>query len=230
MKLADISKYQGIIDYDKLNIDGLIIRAGYRGYSNGIIVTDNKLNRNMTEAGSHHIPYALYFYSQAINENEAIDEAEFLINKADTGKDIMFLAIDMEMTGSGMGRADNLSPEQRQIIRNAFCKTIKEAGYTAVVYSNENYFVKNLNTRSPHYINWVRNWSKEPLIEYRIWQYTNKGKIPGINVDVDLNKTEWTFNDFTGRDDTYRIFHRIDKRIREVSDLVTKLEKKIADN
>lgn len=227
MKLRDISKYQGIIDYDSLNIDGLIIRAGYRGYSNGVIVTDNKLNRNMTEAAAHHIPYRLYFYSQAINENEAIEEAEFLINKAETGKNIMFLAIDMEMTGSGMGRADNLTPEQRQIIRNRFCKCIKEAGYQAVVYSNENYFVKNLNTRSPYYINWVRNWTKEPLIEYAIWQYTNKGKVPGITVDVDLNKTEWTFNDFTGRDDTYRIFHRIDQAIKEVSDLVTELEKKM---
>lgn len=227
MKLADISKYQGNIKFDNLNVDALIIRAGYRGYSNGVIVTDNKLTRNIQGRKEYRIPFGLYFYSQAINESERIVEAQFLIGKA-ARHNVMFLRLDMELSGSGMGRADHLPAETRQKIADAFRKTVKEAGYLAVIYSNENYFVQNLNTRSPHYINWVRNWSKEPLIDYRIWQYTNHGRVEGIDYEVDLNRTDWTYNDFTGMDDTYILFKKISDSLKNVSDLVTELEKKVA--
>lgn len=228
MKLRDISKYQGVIDYDKLKIDGLIIRAGYRAYGDGLIYEDKMLTRNTSEADRVSIPYGLYFYSQAINENEAMLEALYLVQEANKHPNILFLALDMELTGSGRGRADQLRPETRQAIANRFRTTVSDAGYQPVIYSNENYFKENLNYNSDYYINWVANWSKKPTIPTEIWQYTNKGKLDGISTVVDLNETEWTISDFTGKDHTHELFKQLKTEIDRIGELVQKLESNFA--
>lgn len=227
MKLADISKYQGDIDFTKTNVDGFIIRGAYRAYGNGIIYKDLKAERNIAECEEREIPYGLYFYSQAINSNEAIQEAMYLVNMANKTNNCLFLALDMELTGSGRGRADFLTPRTRQLIADTFRKAVTDAGYQPFIYSNESYWEANLDYNSPKYMNWVANWSKEPTIPYEIWQYTNKGSIPGIEKIVDLNKSELTIDDFTGKDTTYRIFKEIKNEIKKIGDLVTYLEEKI---
>ncbi len=191
----DVSKYQGEIDWAKVKTSGVdfaMIRSGYRGYTEGNIHEDVQFLNNVKGAYKNGIKVGIYFYSSAINEQEAIKEANFvlnLINKYGLKNSISYpITIDIEdFEGT---RNYNLTKTERTNVVKAFCNTIKNAGYKPMVYSYTYFLENKLNMQElSNYDVWIADyygntWYTRP---FTIWQYTDKGVINGIQGNVDLN-------------------------------------------
>lgn len=188
----DISKWNGDIDFDKVKKDGIefvMIRCGYRGSVTGALVEDPKFLQNIKEAKASGLKVGVYFFSQAINEVEAVEEASMVIALCDGIALDYPVVIDSESAG-GKGRADNLDTDTRTQICKAFCQTVENAGYTAGVYASRSWFNKNLSAdKLADYKIWLAEYRKTPLYSgyYDMWQYTSKGTVDGISGKVDLN-------------------------------------------
>lgn len=191
----DVSKYQGDINWKKVKNAGVsfaMIRCAYRGYTEGNIIEDIKFANNVKGAYSNGIKVGLYFYSSAISEEEAIEEAKFLldlINKYNLNSYISYpIAIDVEdFEGT---RNYSLSVQERSNIVKAFCNTIKNAGYKPMVYSYTYFLEQKLYMNQlTNYETWIADyygntWYSRP---YKIWQFSDKGIVDGIEGYVDLD-------------------------------------------
>lgn len=188
----DVSKWNGDIDWDKVKADGVefaIIRAGYRGSVTGSLVEDPYFKTNMKGAAASGISVGVYFFTQATNEVEAVEEASAVLQLISEYKTDYPIYIDTEGAG-GEGRADGLDAETRTLVCEAFCRTIANAGYEAGVYASRNWLNNNLHTdRLEQYETWLAEYRSAPLYQgyYRMWQYTSKGRVDGIKSNVDLN-------------------------------------------
>ena len=194
----DVSSYQGNIDWKQVKesgIDFAMIRVGYRGWGTGKIVYDNNYYYNIENALKNNIECGVYFFSQAVNESEAIEEADFVINAIKQYNITYPVVIDSEYaTSSKIGRADKLSVDDRTKVCRAFCDRIQQNGLTGMIYASKFWFYVNLDMHAlcdykiwlAHYTDSVNN-KTDYKGNYDIWQYTNKGVIPGINGNVDLN-------------------------------------------
>ena len=186
----DVSKHNGKIDWNAVKSSGVdyaIIRCGYRGSSTGALITDPTFQTNIKGAQAAGIKVGIYVFSQAINEVEAVKEASFAVSLA-KGNNLSYpIFIDTEACG---GRADSLDVATRTAVVNAFCQTIHNAGYKAGIYASKTWYEKKLNMGNVGgYKIWLAQYSSEPTYKgrYDMWQYTSKGKISGINGNVDLN-------------------------------------------
>ena len=142
----DVSKWNGEIDWDKVKEAGVeyaIIRLGYRGSSTGALVEDPYFEKNIRGAIASDIPVGVYFFTQAVNEVEAVEEASMAIKLCSDYKLDYPIFIDTEGAG-GNGRADQLGAAERTLVCRAFCSTIKNAGYKAGVYASRNWLNNNL--------------------------------------------------------------------------------------
>jgi GH25 family lysozyme M1 (1,4-beta-N-acetylmuramidase) len=192
-KGIDVSKYQGSIDWEKVKADGVeyaFIRLGIRGYVSGQIVLDEYFEENMRGANDSGVMAGVYFFTQAVTVDEAIEEAQFVIeNLADY--DVPYpIVFDVEMVDGANARANNLTQKERTDITIAFCDTIKEAGYTPMIYGNVKCFTKLLDmTRLEDYEKWYAFYDDYMYMPYNVscWQYTEKGTVDGIKGKVDLN-------------------------------------------
>jgi GH25 family lysozyme M1 (1,4-beta-N-acetylmuramidase) len=192
-KGIDVSKYQSGIDWEKVKADGVeyaFIRLGIRGYETGKIVLDEYFDQNMRGANNAGVMAGVYFFTQAITVDEAIEEAQFVIeNLADY--DVPYpIVFDVEMVDGANARANNLTQTQRTDITIAFCDAIKEAGYTPMIYGNVKCFTKLLDmTRLEDYEKWYAFYDDYMYMPYNVscWQYTEKGTVSGIKGKVDLN-------------------------------------------
>lgn len=188
----DVSKWQGEIDWDKVKNDGIdfaIIRCGYRGSATGSLVEDPYFEQNIKGAAAAGIKVGVYFFSQAVNEVEAVEEASAAVRLIKDYELQYPVFIDTESAG-GDGRADSLDVKTRTAVCEAFCSTIENAGYEAGVYASRNWYNKNLETASLEpYIIWLAEYRSVPLYQgyYHMWQYTSKGKVDGIDGKVDMN-------------------------------------------
>ena len=193
----DVSKYQGEIDWKKVADAGVkfaIIRCGYRGYSTGSLVIDPYFEKNLKGASSNGIDVGVYFFSQAINEVEAVEEASMVLSQIKRQFVPYPIFIDSEASG-GDGRADKLEIDKRTAICRAFCETIESEGYNAGVYASKNWFNNRLNASElEKYVIWLAEYREAPTYEgvYNMWQHSSKGQIDGItgNVDLDLSYIE----------------------------------------
>lgn len=188
----DVSKWNGNIDWDKVKADGVefvIIRAGYRGSVTGALVEDPNFLANIRGAKRAGLKVGVYFFTQAINEVEAVEEASMVIALCD-GYELDYpVIIDSEGAG-GEGRADSLDVETRTKVCAAFCETIENAGYEPGVYASRSWYNANLEVSElDKYRIWLAEYRSTPLYSgyYDMWQYTSKGKIDGIEGNVDLN-------------------------------------------
>lgn len=187
----DVSKWNGNIDWNKVKSSGVnfvIIRCGYRGSSAGALIEDPKFRANIKGAQAAGLRVGVYFFSQAVNEVEAVEEASMCINLC-KGYSLSFpIYIDVE--GSN-GRGDTISASQRTANIKAFCGTIQNGGYRAGVYSNKTWFTKNINTASlTNYKIWLAQYAANvsyTATRYDMWQYTSKGSVSGISGNVDMN-------------------------------------------
>ncbi len=200
-KGIDVSKHQGTIDWKKVKNAGInfaMIRGGYRGYTEGHINEDIRFKENVKNAYANGIKIGVYFYSSAINEIEAIDEANYilnLINKYDIKSYITYpIAIDIEDFEDT--RNYNLSIQERTSIVKSFCDTIKNNGFKPMIYSYTYFLETKLDMdKLAQYDTWIADyygntWYKR---KYTIWQYSDKGNIDGIVGDVDLN---YSYNNY----------------------------------
>ena len=188
----DVSKWQGEIDWNMVRDAGVeyaIIRCGYRGSVTGSLVEDPYFERNMKGALAAGVKVGVYFFTQATNEVEAVEEASMVVSLI-RDYDIEYpIFIDTEGAGGG-GRADGLDVDTRTMVCDAFCRTVENAGYKAGVYASRNWYNNRLNTASlEKYVIWLAEYRRAPIYQgyYQMWQYTSKGSVSGISGNVDLN-------------------------------------------
>ena len=191
LKGMDVSKFQGEIDWEKAKaagIDFAIIRCGYRGYGSGALVEDSTYRRNIQGAINAGLRVGVYFYSQAINEAEAVEEASMVLSLVSGYSLPLGVYYDTESVGGG--RANALSAAERTACAVAFCETIRSAGYSAGVYSYASWFYNALNFANISKYNiWIAQYRDTLSFSYKhnIWQYTGSGSVKGISKPVDMN-------------------------------------------
>ncbi len=200
-RIIDLSKYNVVADFGAVanSVDGVIIRAGYRGYGSGKVVQDEKFVEFAQACKEHGIPFGIYFMSQAVNIEEAEEEAQFAVTFAEQYGASLPLFIDSE-DGDGTAkvvRADGLSKEDRTAVVKAFCERVTTSGREAGVYASESWFRSNLDyDQIKQYKIWCAKYGTNdgtaqtsPALEkVDMWQYTSKGVVPGINGNVDLSE------------------------------------------
>ena len=191
-KGIDVSKWNKEIDWEAVKEDGVefaIIRCGYRGSSSGALIIDPLYEDNIKGAIAAGIPVGVYFFTQAVTELEAIEEASMvisLIRQYDVDYPVF---LDSESAG-GKGRADDLSSEDRTKYHQAFMQTIASAGYQTGIYASTNWLNKRVDmNKLSNYNTWLAQYADVPTYDgyYHMWQYTSKGTINGISTNVDLN-------------------------------------------
>ncbi len=186
----DVSKWNGNIDWTAVKNAGVnyvIIRCGYRGSSQGALIQDSKFEQNIKGANKAGIKVGVYFFTQAIDKNEAVEEASMVLECIKNYNISYPVFLDVEPSG---GRADKLSKSERTEICKTFCETIKNYGYTAGIYANKTWLETKLDmSQLNSYKVWLAQYASEPTYQgrYDMWQYKDSGKINGISGDVDLN-------------------------------------------
>ena len=189
----DVSKFQGTIDWNAVAADGItfaIIRCGYRGYGSGALVEDATFRRNIQGATAAGIQVGVYFYSQAIDEAEAVEEASMVLSLVQGYSLPYGVYFDTEKVAGDTGRADGISAAQRTANAVAFCETIRNAGYTPGVYSYASWFYNSLNFANiSKYRTWIAQYrdTLDFAYSYNIWQYSSQGSVSGIKGNVDMN-------------------------------------------
>lgn len=190
----DVSEHQKNIDWAKVKDAGVefaILRLGYRGYGKaGKIVLDKDFEQNYKKATEQGIEIGVYFFSQAISSDEIKEEAEFVLSHL-KGKNITYpVAFDLEKIKNDEARTDNLTEEDITKMTLQFCNIIKENNYNPSIYANAKTFTKKMKLELFNdYNKWYADYQEKPLYPYDfdIWQYTETGKMDGIEGNVDLD-------------------------------------------
>ena len=186
----DVSKWNGTIDWNAVKNSGVsyvIIRVGYRGSSQGALIEDPKFKTNIKGATAAGIKVGVYFFTQAVDEVEAVQEASMVLDRISGYKISYPVFLDVE--GSG-GRGDKIDSATRTAVCKAFCNTIQNAGYTAGVYANKTWLSQKMDAGAlSAYKIWLAQYAKTPTYtgRYDLWQYRSNGKVSGISGNVDLN-------------------------------------------
>ncbi len=186
----DVSKWNGTIDWTAVKNSGIsfvIIRCGYRGSTQGALVEDTQFKTNITGATAAGLKVGVYFFTQAIDEVEAVYEASFVIDLIKNYKISYPVFLDVESSG---GRGDAISKSTRTAVCLAFCKTISASGYTAGIYANKNWLEEKLDpSQLSAYKIWLAQYAATPTYSgrYDLWQYKATGSVSGISGNVDLN-------------------------------------------
>lgn len=192
-KGIDVSKYQGNIDWKKVKEDGVeyaFVRLGLRGYGSGKILIDEYYDKNMRGASAAGIQTGVYFFTQAITVEEAVEEANYVIENMKDYDVTYPVVFDVEMIVGDDGRANTLSQQLRTDICIAFCEAIKAAGYTPMIYGNVRCFTQMLDMpRLEDYEKWYAFYDDYMYMPYEVsvWQYSEKGSVNGIKGNVDMN-------------------------------------------
>lgn len=188
----DVSVFQGGIDWEAVKADGVdfaIIRLGYRGSGDGGIYLDEYFKQNIKGAKKAGLDIGVYFFSQAITPEEAIEEARFVVKKI-RGKGVNYpVAFDMEPM-DGTERAANLTVKQKTEIADAFCQVIKRNGFTPMVYGNPQWLYGHIDlSYLTEYDTWLAHYASSTHYEhpFKMWQYTDSGIVDGIEGPVDMN-------------------------------------------
>ncbi len=214
-KGIDVSKWQGKIDWSKVKADGIdfaIIRIGYRG-ENGNLYKDANADYNIQQAQNNGISVGVYFFSTAISQEEAQQEANWTVSAIKGYKISYPVAYDCEGYTSPESRMYNLTNTQRTNNAIAFLNAIKNAGYDAMFYASKSDLENHFETArlEKDYFIWLAHYSKNiyPAVqtpEYTgkcdMWQYTNKGKVSGISGNVDMCVSYFTRNEAAPKDET----------------------------
>ena len=189
----DISKEQEEIDFVKLKkagIEFVMIKVGARGYGGGQLIPDEKFKEHLEKAQSAGLSIGVYFFSQAVTEAEAVEEANMVIESLKDSIITYPVAFDMEEIKGDTSRIDTLSKEAKTKIAQAFLTTIKQAGYKTMIYGNKEWLIKkvNLSTLSEYDI-WLSQEADVPDYPYKfnMWQYSFHGELDGVSGKVDLN-------------------------------------------
>lgn len=190
----DVSVFQGDIDWNAVKSDGIdfvMLRIGFRGYgSKGIMQIDNKFYENYSGATAAGLKVGVYFYSQAINAEEAKEEADFVLETLGDRTLDFPIAYDWEYVDNAEARTKNMTSEEITQCATSFCQTIISNGLTPVIYFNREigYFEYDLSAVKDFDF-WLAEYNSYPtfIYEYTMWQYTDSGIVDGVEGKVDLN-------------------------------------------
>lgn len=193
-KGIDVSKHQGDIDWKQVSEDGVefaFVRLAYRGYGkNGTLVEDATFEKNIEGALAAGVKVGVYIYTQAINEEELIEEANLVLEKLAPYEIDCPVVIDVEKVSAGNGRMNDLSVAERTHLVKLFCEIMEEAGYRPMIYHNMEMGTLMLElSELEQYSKWFAYYNKELYYPYAydIWQYSEKGSVKGIQGEVDMN-------------------------------------------
>ena len=187
----DVSKWNGNIDWTAVKNSGVsyvIIRCGYRGSTGGSLIEDPTYRKNIKGAKAAGLQVGVYFFTQAVNEVEAVEEASMVLSLISGQGVTLPVYLDVEASG---GRADGIGTEMRTKVCKAFCQTIQNSGYKAGIYANKTWLTSYINTGSlTNYKIWLAQYAATPTYtatRYDMWQYSSKGSVAGISGNVDMN-------------------------------------------
>ena len=186
----DVSSHQGRINWAQVaasGVDFAIIRCGFRGQSVGAIYEDAYFKTNVAGATANGIKVGIYFYSTAINENEALEEAAWVVKKISTYRITYPVVYDFEDFGayrcSGVGGA--------QATSNAltFLNFVRANGYEPMMYANKSDITTRMSRGSFNCKFWLAHYTKQTDYKgsFNMWQYTSRGSVPGISGNVDMD-------------------------------------------
>ena len=189
----DVSFCQENIDWEQVKASGVdfaFIRCGCRTYGSGKLMEDDYFRQNMEGAQAAGIDVGVYFFSQALDAKEAKQEADFVLALVD-GYELTYpIAFDWEFVENDSARTNGTDKETLTSCTKTFCDTIRDAGYTPVIYQNSETALTMLDlTQLTNYEIWLADHNSFPTYYYdfRIWQYSSSGSVPGISGDVDVN-------------------------------------------
>lgn len=192
---VDVSEFQGDIDWQQVKDSGIefaMLRIGYRGTTQGMLFADECFEKNYEGARAAGLDVGVYFFSQATTEEEAREEASFVLDLLGDRKLQYPVAFDWELPVSkdSAYRVNSVSGAEAAQYGMIFCEEILAMGYRPMVYTNKYcaYQFFDLNAWK-NYDLWYAEYQEQPSLyyEYRMWQYTESGTVPGISVPVDLN-------------------------------------------
>lgn len=194
---VDVSTYSENIDWERVRRQGIgfaIVRLGGRGWTSGSIYGDLRCEAYLRGAKKAGVKLGAYFYSTAINETEAVQEADAVLRVLKGRALDLPIYVDVERSGEyPRGRADRLDAAERSRIVSVFCERIRSAGYDAGVYSGKYYFTTSLLPEVlGRYSIWIAHYTADRLPPsydrfYDIWQYTESGNVDGICCGTDMN-------------------------------------------
>lgn len=193
---VDVSEHQGKIQWDKVaqtDIKFAMVRLAYRGWgAEGVIRSDARGLENLDGAADAGLQVGVYFFSQAISVEEAIEEARFVLQLLDGRELDLPVVFDWETVSSEDARTANIKKATLNACALAFCREIEAAGYEAMVYFNldmARWKLDLLAIQEAGYDFWLAMYSDTMRYAYRVgmWQYTNAGSVPGIKGKVDMN-------------------------------------------
>lgn len=197
---ADISKYQDYVDFVKLKKAGVnfvMIRVGARGYGSGQLVLDEYFEDNIKRASDAGLQVGLYFFSQAITTDEAVEEANMVLEHIGEYRIDYPIAFDMEHIENDNARIDGLSKAEKTAITKAFLDTIQDSGHKAMIYGNKEWLIKEIDmSKLTAYDVWLSQLQDVPDYPYKftMWQYKQDASIDGIAGYASLNVS---FIDYT---------------------------------
>lgn len=188
----DISQWVEDIDFTavkKYGVEYVILRLGYRGYTEGGLFSDENFEKYIKAAQKAGLKVGVYFVTQAISEDEAIEEAEYVLKYISGHKIEMPVYIDMEEVYD-TARTDEMTADDFTRIAAAFCKKVEEAGYRGGIYANETWFNNKLDfDKIKHYDIWLAKYSDilSTDLAINMWQYSSEGTVDGTEMWVDMN-------------------------------------------
>ena len=192
-KGIDVSRFQGKINWQAVAADGVefaFIRVGNRGYGTGKLVEDSTFDANIKGALEAGIHVGVYIYSQAINEDEIREEYQFVMDKLEPYGVKCPIVFDVEKTADASGRMNLISVEERTALTKLFCQLVEESGYKPIIYHNVEMGALMINVAElEDYDKWLAYYNDDMYYPYayQIWQYSDRGRVSGIEGNVDLN-------------------------------------------
>lgn len=186
----DVSHHQGRINWAKVKesgVDFAMIRVGYRGQSSGGIYEDAYFKANVTGAVANGIKVGIYFYSTAINETEALEEAAWVVKKIAPYRITYPVVYDFEDFNSK--RCVNVGGAEATKNALAFLSYVKANGYEPMMYASKNDITNKMSRSSFSCKFWLAHYTSQTDYKgsYNMWQYTSKGSVPGISGNTDMN-------------------------------------------
>lgn len=211
---VDVSKFQGTIDWAQAassGVDFAMIRVGYRAQKTGVIYADTNAKYNMQQAAANGIKVGVYFFSSAVNESEAIEEADWVADFIADYSITYPVAFDCEGFYTSESRQKSMTKAERTTVAVAFLQEIYDKGYTPMFYAASSELTNNSQWNTAiiekSFKIWVAQYPSTPYPETpstsyagtcSMWQYTNQGRVAGIGTNVDINVAYFGYSESNG--------------------------------
>lgn len=196
---VSVNEQSGDVDWAAVKqsgVDFAMIRVGYRGKGGGQLLLDTKFEANVKAASEAGLKIGVYFFSQAVTDNEALEEANFVLEKIRLYQVEYPVAIYWQYVTDANGEPDirarttGCNGDQVTGFIQTFCSKVKAAGFNASFFADKNMGYEKLNlSLLKDYQLWYAESKKAPSFYYdfTMWQYTSEADVPGISVKVPIN-------------------------------------------